>query len=70
MIVNITRNLVKYSKNQKTMEQKDENIAILKRFDLVTKQVFYQQLAKHNLSEKGLYLNYTIVMSIMFIELV
>ena len=45
MIVNIPRNLVKYSDNQKT-NQKNDIIAILKRFDLVTKQVFLLLVSK------------------------
>ena len=32
--------LLKYSVNQKTMKYKDDIIAILKRFDVVTKQIF------------------------------
>ena len=31
-----------YSDNQKTMEYKDDNIALLKCFDVVTKQIFLQ----------------------------
>ena len=42
-----------YNDNQKTMEQKDDIISIFKCFDVVTKQIFL--LAKHNLSEKGLF---------------
>ena len=52
-----------YSNNQKTMEQKDDIIAILKRFDVVKKQIFYQLLSKIQFVKRVyLQLHYTIAM--------
>ena len=47
-----------YSDNQKTMEQKDDMMAILRHFDVLQSKYFTRNLAKHNLSEKGLFTLY------------